>query len=122
MRPSKEAGMDAANPTNRCCGQDGSWSPTHSNPVNVACKLCPQSPTYWRQGFAEPYIAQPLRFDVDPAVLTARLAEIAADENWPTSLRAAARDAGTELEVPGLTDDAIATALTARLRAGHRQP
>jgi hypothetical protein len=71
---------------------------------------------------AEPFSAQPLRFDVDPAPLAARIAEIAADETWPDSLRTAARDAGTGLEVSDLTDDTIATALTARLRAGQRRP
>jgi hypothetical protein len=105
-----------------CCGEDGSWSPKPGGPVAAACILCRRSPTYWQKALAGPYVAQPLQFDVDAAALATRLAEIAADETWPESLRAEARSAGPGLEVSALTDDAIAAALTAHLRAGRRQP
>lgn len=39
-----------------CCGEGGAWA-TEGEPLVVGCKLCPNSPTYWRTNRAdgEPY-------------------------------------------------------------------
>jgi hypothetical protein len=36
-------------PEGTCCGGGKSWQPKAGAPLIHACKLCPNSPTYWRK-------------------------------------------------------------------------
>jgi len=115
--------MNAANGADLCCGQDGSWSPKPGSPVSPACMLCKQSPTYWRRNHPKAHLRVPPSNGIDPAALSARLAAIAADPDWPNDLRAEAQTAATEgLDVDTITDSVIITALNARIVARTRQP
>lgn len=104
-----------------CCGEGGSWA-SAGKPFAAGCGVCPRSPTYWQRGRTTPYIAKPLGNDIDLVDLAARLRGIAADPDWPGSLRAAAQVAVDEgLEVYELTDDAIVAALNKRIAARAAQ-
>ena len=109
--------MTAANSADLCCGQDGSLSPKPGSPVSPACMLCKRSPTYWRN-HPKAHLRVSPGNGIDPAAVSARLAAIAADADWPDDLRAEAQTAATEgLDVDTITDSAIITALNARIVA-----
>ncbi|MEV4539305.1 hypothetical protein AB0J82_36585 [Asanoa sp. NPDC049518] len=115
--------MNAADAVATCCGQDGTWSPKPGSPVTAACLLCPRSPTYWRKSSTDPSVGEPLRNDVDPARLITRLTSIAADPDWPDALRTEAHAASQQgLDVDDLSDNAIVTALNARIVARTTEP
>jgi hypothetical protein len=80
--------------------------------------LCKQSPTYWRLNHPKAHLRVSPSNDMDPGAVSARLAAIAADPDWPDDLRTEAQTAATDgLDVDSITDSAIITALNARIVA-----